>query len=343
METNLLAGIAIAVGGGILNGSFAVFQKYKDPWKWENFWLVWSFIALLFAPLTWIAFVTSSLSELVSQLSFGMIIPPMVFGMMFGAGAVLYGLSVERIGVGLTSTVVIGLSIVIGTITPLFFSDALSVSRVLGFLVAGLFVILLGIITSGRAGYVREKSSKEAVSVSGRRYMYGLFMAILSGIISPMINVGFAYGVRITEIAQKAGIPSQWAPFVTLEVVLLGGLAVNAGYAGFLLLRNGSGKLFLSDTPKPLLIPLPLLASIAAGLFWFGGLGFYAVATTRLGTLGTSVGYAIFMSAGIIASNALGVLSGEWKNVRKALVLQFISVGVLTAGIILVSLGLFTK
>jgi hypothetical protein len=52
---------------------------------------------------------------------------------------------------------------------------------------------------------------------------------------------------------------------------------------------------------------------------WIGGFFLYAPGTRRLGSLGTSVGWAVMMTTMVLTANLLGFISGEWKGAsRKA-------------------------
>ena len=76
------------------------------------------------------------------------------------------------------------------------------------------------------------------------------------------------------------------------------------------------------------------------GLLWLAGIVLYGLGATLVGRYGTSVGFAAFVSAQILASNTLGILSGEWKatsaHTRKLLTA---GVAVIVAAVIVLSLG----
>lgn len=161
-------------------------------------------------------------------------------------------------------------------------------------------------------------------------------MAIVSGIFSPMNNVGFAYGTSIREAAMKFGASPSDATLPILLIVLFGGFLINAGYAVFLLLKNKSfGAFFAPSGIKS------LAGSITSGIFWFGGIGLYGIATVYLGKLGTSVGYVIFIGFVILVSNVLGVMMGEWRGAGKAGKVQAASMCILVVGIVITSFSFF--
>ena len=69
-------------------------------------------------------------------------------------------------------------------------------------------------------------------------------------------------------------------------------------------------------------------------LFFYGLGGFY------IGTLGTSVGFAIFQSGGLLVGNSFGFFTGEWKGAsNESRNWLFAGLGVLILGIVIVSIG----
>lgn len=50
------------------------------------------------------------------------------------------------------------------------------------------------------------------------------------------------------------------------------------------------------------------------GLLWMGSMACYGVAAALLGTLGTSIGWALFQIFMIMTANASGMLTGEWRQ-----------------------------
>jgi hypothetical protein len=51
----------------------------------------------------------------------------------------------------------------------------------------------------------------------------------------------------------------------------------------------------------------------AMGLLWLSGMVGYEIGATLAGMYGTSLGYALFITAMILSSNFLGILRGEWR------------------------------
>ena len=55
-------------------------------------------------------------------------------------------------------------------------------------------------------------------------------------------------------------------------------------------------------------------ASASMGFLWYGSVLLYSVSTVKLGDLGTSIGWPLFMASIVIVSSVLGIVTGEWSN-----------------------------
>jgi hypothetical protein len=72
----------------------------------------------------------------------------------------------------------------------------------------------------------------------------------------------------------------------------------------------------------------------------FACIFFYGIGGWKLGTLGTSVGFAIFQSGSLIIGNGLGFSTGEWKDASDTSKRWLLAgLATLILGIIIVSVG----
>jgi L-rhamnose-H+ transport protein len=58
-------------------------------------------------------------------------------------------------------------------------------------------------------------------------------------------------------------------------------------------------------------------AAASMGLLWYGSIILYSISTVKLGDLGTSIGWPLFLASIVIVSTTLGVLTGEWSHTGK--------------------------
>ena len=129
---------------------------------------------------------------------------------------------------------------------------------------------------------------------------------------APMINYAFAFGQSIAEEAVRQGTSAEAAGYAVWPVGLLGGLIPNLAYCIWLLGRNHTWKHFRGPWRPDI-----WLAAMMA-VFWMGAVAIYGVSSVYLGSLGTSVGWALFQIFMIMTATLAGVLTGEWKRAPRA-------------------------
>ena len=170
--------------------------------------------------------------------------------------------------------------------------------------------MVLGIAVSARAGKAREGSLKRIAG--GGSYAGALAIAVLCGLMAPMLNFAFAFGQGIAQEAVRRGASPQVAGYAVWPIALLGGLIPNAAYSSWLLSRNHTWKRFGGAWCPDVWF------GCLMGVLWMGAFAIYGVSSVYLGVLGTSVGWALFQIFMIITANLSGVLTGEWKNAPAA-------------------------
>jgi L-rhamnose-H+ transport protein len=229
-----------------------------------------------------------------------------VFGAGWGIAQVLFGLSIARLGMALGYAVIIGLGSLGGTLVPLFFKHPEVFGTAHGTVIlAGLAAMIAGIAVAARAGSRREQAETKT---AGGSYALALALAILCGLMAPMVNYAFAFGQGISEAAVRLGTSPVRAGYAVWPVALAGGFLPNLVYCCYLLRKNRTWSVFrgpwLADTA---------LASLMA-VFWMGAIAVYGVASVYLGALGTSVGWGLFQIFNIMTANVGGLLTGEWST-----------------------------
>lgn len=125
----------------------------------------------------------------------------------------------------------------------------------------------------------------------------------------------------VVEKAKALGRNSALARWV---VVLIGAYLMNAGYALILLFRNKSAGSF--KTPGMF---KALKWAIIAGLLWFAALGTYGQGVALMGEMGTMICWPMLLGLSLIVSNAVAVITGEWKGMGRPLKLMLFGVFVI--------------
>jgi L-rhamnose-H+ transport protein len=156
-----------------------------------------------------------------------------------GIAQVLFGISIQRLGLGLAYAIVVGLGTLLGTLVPLCVQHRTLLDRPLLIeVLSGIAMMLVGIALSAWAGQIREHGLKSAETSTSARYGAAVLVAVLCGILAPMLNYSFAFGQDIAHAAVRLGNPEVRAAYAVWPIGLAGGLLPNVGYSIFLIPRG---------------------------------------------------------------------------------------------------------
>jgi len=117
--TGTVSGLIFVTIAGVANAAFALPMKYARQWAWENIWLAWTLFALLLLPAVAAFMTVPSLGAVYGDAGPGVVAVVMLCGAGWGLAQVLFGLSIDAIGIGLTFSIVLGVSAAIGSLIPL--------------------------------------------------------------------------------------------------------------------------------------------------------------------------------------------------------------------------------
>src|SRR5437870_5536699 len=315
MSGNVLSGLAVVVLAGILNGSFAAPMKRITGWRWENSWLIFAVSGLVVFP--WIInFATvPNVPDIYAGASASTLLKVVLFGLLWGVGATLFGLGISRVGMALGFALILGITASFGSLFPLaiLHSEQLGTNRGLA-LIAGTIVMIVGLVFLALAGRTRERDLGTADGVRSG-FTVGLVICIFSGIFSSMLNFSFLFGDELRLRALHAGASAAMAANPIWALTVTGGFVSNLVYCVYLLNRNKTWSVYRERSSLAY-----WLLGISTGLLWFGGTILYGVGAASLGALGGIVGWPIFMILDIIVALFWGAVSGEWKSAsRRAL------------------------
>jgi L-rhamnose-H+ transport protein len=298
MNDSSTLGLALVLAAGFFQGSFMAPSKWIRGWAWENYWLIFAVTAYLVCP--WVlAFATiPRLLEIYAGAARGALLAALVFGTGWGFGAVTFGLGVEALGLALGFAVILGVAATCGAVIPLFFT---TVGFAQGSVIGGsLLLMLAGVAVCSYAGKWKEAAG------GTRSYRRGLAICIASGVLSSCGNLGFAFGGAITQRAQEMGIAAASAPNVLWTLLTFPLFLCNAGFAVYLLRRNGSAAKYSASTVRNGAL------AVIMGVIWMSGIALYGVAARKLGQLGPSLGWAMLMASMVLVANLFGILTREW-------------------------------
>jgi L-rhamnose-H+ transport protein len=230
-------------------------------------------------------------------------------GAGWGLAQVLFGKSMHVIGIGLTFSIVLGLSAAAGSVLPMFhlgwnLIDADAIFRI----VAGIALVLLGVAACAEAGRRREQARNGKTKRPGT-YAQGVIMALCSGLLASFMNVGIAFGGPLVTQARAQGASEASSIYAVWLPLLLGGAIPNLLYCAWLLNRRNTWARYRGAFQSANIA----LAAVMA-ILWFFSTALYGVASHRLGAWGVVLGWPVFMSVIVIGAGLLGILTGEWKH-----------------------------
>jgi L-rhamnose-H+ transport protein len=329
MPQSLWAGIALILAAGAMAGCCMLPLKFNRRWRWENTWLIFSLISLVVLPWALALSLVQHLFQTYNSLTVSQFVIPVLFGAGWGIAQVLFGISIQRLGLALAYAIVVGLGTLLGTLVPLFVQHRAEVNGILLIqILTGIVVMLIGIALSAWAGQIREHRQEAGSTSRLGRYNIAVFVAVLCGILAPMLNYSFAFGQDIVVAAVHFGNPEVRAAYAVWPIGLAGGLLPNVGYSIYLLRRNRTAALFQSKGTDA------FWAVLMASL-WMGAFALYGMSAAYLGRFGTSIGWGLFQIFMIMTATLSGVFAGEWKFAprfaRALLVMSIICLGGATA------------
>jgi L-rhamnose-H+ transport protein len=334
-STSLWTGLTLTLIAGLMSGNCMLPMKFARHWRWENIWLVFSVVSLVVLPWALALGLVDHLFATYGTLSLAQLAVPFLLGAGWGIAQILFGISVQRLGLGLAYAIIVGLGAMLGTLVPLFVQHRAEVrTTALVEILSGVAVMIVGIGLSTWGGHIRERDSHEdAQRKPANRYLAAVLLAILCGVMAPMLNYSFAFGQEIAHQAVLFGNPELHAAYAVWPVGLAGGFLPNIAYSLYLLRKNRSWSAFRSDSTEAAL-------PIVMGALWMGAFALYGMSATYLGSLGTSIGWGLFQIFMIMTATLSGVWTGEWKAAsRTSKTLLASGLGCLTCATALLAMG----
>jgi L-rhamnose-H+ transport protein len=324
----ILSFILIVIASFCL-GTFGLGMKYNKPLAWEAFWAIHAITGMLVIPLIWGLIVVPDLFQSIITAPPTAISKGILFGFIWGIGGVMFGLSVQYVGVSLTYGVVMGTTGAIGALVPLFQMEGFASQSSFPIILFGVLMMIVGVAVIAFAGVRRERilaaSGIEIEGVKGgEQFKKGIIIVTISGVLSAFINIGFANALPVAENAQKFGASAINSSLAAWIVVLTGAIAFNLLYSVVLLTKNKSWSTFTLPG-----IGNAVRWAVIAAIFWFGSLGIYGLGAAKMGTLGTVIGWPVFVGLSLIFSNFWAIRAGEWKGLKKPMRIMFGGIAVL--------------
>ena len=322
----------LLIFASFFQGTFGLGMKYMNPMSWESWWVIHVLVAMILFPMIWAYIVIPDLFDIIASSPKDAIYSAMLYGFLWGIGGIMFGVSVPYIGLSLTMGIVMGLAGSAGSLIPLFQIENATSQPSFPYIIGGLIISLIGVTITAKAGIDRDKLINS--SSKSKNILKGLLIAVTCGLLSSLLNVGFANAAPIAEKAQEFGVITRNSSLAAWVVVLWGAFIMNFSYAVLLLFKNNSWSTFsLKNSLNA------YKWSLIAGFCWFAALGVYGQGAALLGEIGPVIGWPILLGLSLIISNYWAYNAGEWDNAQKPFNKLLIGLFVLIISAVVLGLG----
>jgi L-rhamnose-H+ transport protein len=308
MTSNTVQAVLLVLCAAIMNAAYALPMKLNKKWEWEHSWFAFSILGVAVVPTVIALLTVPKLWSTYATVSGGTLAAMVLFGASWGVSLVFFGLALTRLGLAITFAVCLGTSAAVGALTPLIAQHADQImTRQGGLIFLGVLMIIVGVALCGLAGKHREAALQQASASVRHGFWLGYLLAFVSGILGSMLNLGLAYGGSIQRAAQQHGASVAMMSNAVWLPCLYAGFLPGAIYCYILMRKKGNvSQLRLPGTWYY------WFAAASMGLLWYGSIILYSISTVKLGALGTSIGWPLFLASIVVASTAFGALTGEW-------------------------------
>ena len=308
MTSNTVQAVLLVLCAAIMNAAYALPMKLNKKWEWEHSWFAFSVFGVAVVPTVIALLTVPKLWSTYATVSGGTLAAMVLFGASWGVSLVFFGLALTRLGLAITFAVCLGTSAAVGALTPLIAQHADQImTRQGGLIFLGVLMIIVGVALCGLAGKHREAALQQASASVRHGFWLGYLLAFVSGILGSMLNLGLAYGGSIQRAAQRQGASVAMMSNAVWLPCLYAGFLPGAIYC-YILMRKKSNvsQLRLPGTWYY------WFAAASMGLLWYGSIILYSISTVKLGDLGPSIGWPLFLASIVVASTVFGALTGEW-------------------------------
>jgi L-rhamnose-H+ transport protein len=336
----VILGVIFHFIGGFASGSFYIPFKKVKGWHWENYWIVGGLFSWLIVPPLAAYLTVPGFAGIIKQMDISTLGLTFMFGVLWGIGGLTYGLGVRYLGVALGSSIILGLCMIFGSLIPSIYYDVFpkagkdTFSMMTGsnwglIVLAGLILCVTAIIICGKAGMMKERQLSGGTMTDPHglkmkteyKFGLGIFVSIISGVLSACFNFGLEAGKPMSDMANAAWKLAHQAGEnenflyrnnVIYVVLLWGGLTTNFIWC---IILNARNKTFGDYTDKKTPLLSNYIFAALAGTTWFLQFFFYGMGESKLGNGPSS--WILHMAFIILVANMWGIVLKEWKGVSK--------------------------
>lgn len=312
-------GFFMIVTGGLLQGMIFAPMPYLKRWAWENIWLMYASFAYLLLPWVFAFWTVPSLFDVYARTPPGALLRTVIFAVFWGLAVVMAGLGVYILGLALAYGIIFGLQTSIGALVPLIGQHREQLfTRAGRGTISGILLLTVAVVLFTHAGRHRERilqvrsgqAEMDTGLVRKGRFIPGLIVCVLCGVLGPLFNIAFAYGIEIQKVAISYGATPTSAPNAVWLVVANVGYLPSFIYVLYLLFKNRSWGLFRQASFKY------WLTTPGMGAMWIVGTVLYGAGAIKMGPLGPAIGWPVYLSGMVLMATFWGFLTGEWRGIH---------------------------
>lgn len=344
----MLTGILYALVSAVLLGIYALPSKYTKGFAWENTWGGFFFFGMFVIPIIVTFSLVNEIWGIYSQIPIWVF--PTMFGLSFfwGIGNMLWGYSINSIGMALAFSLFLGVITSIDTILPLLLvaegQESVFGTPLGNIMLMGIATIVFGIALNGYAGVLRDKSKNKNIGDrDSKTIRQGILFCVLGAICAAGFNLSYHTGNNLGKIGEIAelqfGNPPWIARLAVLLPIFMGATISTMIFYSYRLTKNNTWGNFKKVGATTAIVLVLLMA-----IFHDTALVIYGLAAYHLGELGTSVGFAILETGAILIATVNGILTKEWVGAsKKSKTLLGISLIILIVGVLIIANGNYMK
>ncbi len=296
--------IAIA---SLVQAAFVLPIRYFLGWRWEQMWVAQAITCSLCAVL-WACLLPLEFWRLAAALPLYHWILCYVFGLLWGVGGVAYGLTLTRLGISFAYSFVFGVTILVGTLLPLWLDSIQRPTKPYAF--AG--GILLGLVGTAAIGVVRRRRRADdlmALPFPPPQYRWAIFLALAAGVFSACYGLAFTVRMDVLTSLIDRGVSATSASLAVALPLYLGSASFQVPFGLACARRTGTLGLFIRSGNSR-----NWALAMAMGICGTGGSFIYGWASSRHGHLPPNISYCILTILFIVAGNTMAYLTGELRH-----------------------------
>lgn len=298
-------GFILLLIAGVCQGSFGLGYKKYYPFSWAAFWGIYNILCVAVSvSFTWIT--VPDLWSVVSAHGFTYWLIPLMCGALWGLSAIGFSKGIDKIGMSMVYGISMGISTIVGSVMPMVINKTFPTGISAVMFSIGLVLTLAGVTIVTIAGVKRDGGTKASC--------LGIILAVLSGLGSGAMNVGFSHSESISNefmrlgYSQAAVSSGKWLP------VLVGGCIMGVIWCiGELCVRREWHTLMKKGNAQR------TAKLFGVSIVWYAALLLYGLSAVKLGDMGNTAGWILFNALALIISVGWGLKTGEWKNSRKGM------------------------